>query len=166
MVIGIPIWGLGSGVNTIVSNILGQKKVADVIPATIKSAHISFAISFVICAAIFLLPKTFLGFYSKEIADMHSAVMTLYVVLGAMLLFSVGAMTMHAVMGIGDTRTLLFMEMIAITMYVVYTYMAVFIWELTLPQIWMSEFVYWTIIPVLTIAYLRAGRWKKIGLSY
>ena len=166
MVIGIPIWGLASGVNTVISNLIGQKKINDVIPATKKSVHISFAISFFICGLIFLMPKFFLGLYSQEIAEIAMAGATLNVILGVMLLFSVGAMTMHAVMGIGDTRMLLIIEFLAIVSYVLYAYLAVFVWEASLPMVWMAEFVYWSLLPIMTISYLAGQRWKNIAVKY
>ncbi|MCP4125036.1 MAG: MATE family efflux transporter [Bacteroidetes bacterium] len=166
MVIGIPIWGLASGVNTVISNILGQKNTEQVIPASIKSVHISFAVSFIICGIIFLFPDFFIGLYSKEITDLPETLPTLNVVLSAMMLFSVGAMTMHAVMGIGDTKTLLLFEAISISTYVWYAYMAVFQWELSLRGIWATEFVYWTLITLLTSIYLISGKWKKLALKY
>jgi len=166
MVIGIPIWGLASGVNTVISNILGQKNTEQVVPASIKSVHISFAVSFLICGIIFLFPEFFLGLYSKEISNLPETLPTLNVVLSAMMLFSVGAMTMHTVMGIGDTKTLLLFEAISIATYVWYAYMAVFQWELSLRGIWATEFVYWTLITLLTSIYLASGKWKELALKY
>jgi putative MATE family efflux protein len=166
MVIGIPIWGLGSAINTVVSNLLGQKRMEHVIPATTRSVHISFSISFTICLFLFLFPRFFLGMYSSEIAAMPEAIPTLYVIVGTMMLFSVGSMTMHSVMGIGDTRMLLIFESVAIICYVLYCYLAVFRWELSLPRVWMAEFVYWTLLPLMTITYLGFGPWRKVAARY
>jgi len=166
MVIAIPIWGLASGVNTVISNILGQKNTDQVIPATVKSVHISFGISFIICGIIFLFPNFFIGLYSPEITDLAATLPTLNVVLSAMMLFSIGAMSMHAVMGIGDTKTLLLFEAVAITSYVFFSYMAVFEWKFSLPGVWATEFVYWSLMTLFTITYLASGRWKKIAAKY
>ncbi|MEZ5009476.1 MAG: MATE family efflux transporter [Chitinophagales bacterium] len=160
MLIGIPLWGFASAIKTIVSNLIGQKKIEDVIPATIKSIHISFTISFLLSSILFLFPKFFLGLYTDDITIVEKAVPTLHVILLVMLSFSVGVMTMHAVMGIGDTKTLLIIEAICITSYIVYSYLAIFVWHFSLPNVWKVEFIYWILMPVLTIAYLANNKWK------
>lgn len=166
MVIGIPIWGLGSGVNTVVSNLLGQDRNGEVNLAAWRSVQISFVVSLVISGVIFLFPDFFIGLYSSEITGLPDTLPTLSVTLAAMMLFSIGSMTMHAVMGIGDTRTLLLMESTTIVLYVSYCYMAVFRWELALPLVWMAEFVYWTLMLLMTASYLRFGNWKKLAARY
>ncbi|MEZ5004142.1 MAG: MATE family efflux transporter [Chitinophagales bacterium] len=160
MLIGVPLWGFASAVKTIVSNLIGQKKIEDVIPAVKKTINISLAISVCMSGIIFLFPKFFLGMYTDDIAIVAKAIPTLHVILIVMLLFSVGVMTMHAVMGIGDTKTLLIFEIICITSYTVYAYLAIFVWHFDLPKVWLSEFVYWILLPILTIGYLALGKWK------
>lgn len=166
MLIGIPIWGLGSAVNTVISNILGQRKIDDVIPAIRKSVVISFVLGAGISFLIFLFPTFFIGLYSREIAVLPEAIPTLNIVLFTMLLFSVGSVAMHAIMGIGDTRTMLLIEVAAIIFYVIFGYSAVFVWKFALPGVWATELVYWTIMPGLAFAYLKWGNWRKIAQKY
>lgn len=160
MLIGIPIWGFASAVNTIVSNLMGQKKIEDVIPAVKKSVHISFSIAAVMCLIVYLLPNLFLGFYTDDVAMITAAVPTLNVILFVMLLFAIGAMPMHAIMGIGDTKSMLVIEIICIASYFIYAYCSIFVWQLTLHKVWFCELIYWILLPLLSISYLAAGKWK------
>jgi putative MATE family efflux protein len=161
MLIGIPIWGFASAVNTIVSNVLGQKNIGAVGPVIMKSIHISFLIAFALSAIIYIFPVFFLSMYSNDIALIERSIPTLNVVLFVMLIFSVGSMTMHGIMGIGDTKTMVAIEFICIVSYVIYAYYSIFIWKMELPMIWMVEFVYWILLGVLCSAYLASGKWKK-----
>jgi putative MATE family efflux protein len=161
MLIGIPIWGFASAVNTIVSNVLGQKNIDDVGPVILKSIHISFVIAFALSAVIYIFPTFFLSMYSNDLALIQESIPTLKVVLFVMLIFSIGSMTMHGIMGIGDTKVMLTIEFVCIVAYVAYAYYSIYIWKMELPMIWMVEFVYWVLLGVLCSSYLATGRWKK-----
>ncbi len=165
MLLGIPIWGLASAVNTVISNIIGQNKIDDVIKATIKSVHISFSINLVICAAIYFFPHFFISFWTNDAALIEQSIPTLKIILLVMMFFSVGAMTMHSIIGIGDTKAMLVMEMVCIASYSIYTYCAVFVWHLSLHQVWLAELIYWTLLPTFSITYLAFGNWKKVALK-
>jgi MATE family multidrug resistance protein len=65
-----------------------------------------------------------------------------------------------AVTGTGNTRVTLLIEFITIVFYSCYVYLVLERWHLSLIYGWISEWVYWLSIFVMSWWYIRSGRWK------
>ena len=98
--------------------------------------------------------------YTNDLDLVAKSIPTLKVILIVTLIFAIGSMSMHGIMGIGDTKTMLVIEFLCIASYIAYSYCAIYIWKLSLPMIWMTEFVYWILLTILTTSYLANGKWK------
>ncbi|HMT36370.1 MAG TPA: hypothetical protein PKC41_10965, partial [Chitinophagaceae bacterium] len=65
-----------------------------------------------------------------------------------------------SVLGIGNTRMVMYFEMIAILLYLLYSFIVIEQWRLPLAYAWASEFVYWFSLLSMCAYYLLSGRWK------
>jgi hypothetical protein len=79
----------------------------------------------------------------------------------ALLLMSIATVWLNAVTGTANTRINLGIELIAITLYSIYVYLAIRVWHVSLVWAWASEFLYWATIFLLSYFYIRSGKWKK-----
>lgn len=160
-IFGVSVWAFAHTSNAMVSNIIGQKRQEEVLLLVKKIAKLSIICTAVISLIINLVPGLFLGIFSKEPAFISEALPVLRMVSIAPLMMSVAAVCLNAVTGTANTKINLGIEIIAIIIYGLYIYLVLDVWKLSLMIAWASEFVYWTVILLLSVAYLRSGRWKN-----
>lgn len=160
-VFGIFVWAFASTSNAMVSNIIGQGKQSQVLFLVKKIAGLSLTFTATLCLVLNLLPGVFLGIFSNDAVFISESIPVLRTVSVALLLMSVGAAYLNAVTGTANTRVNLGIEIVAILIYSVYIYCVLRVWHLSLVAAWASEFIYWSIIFLLSSLYLRSGRWKN-----
>lgn len=161
MVLTIPIWGLGATTNTIVSNMMGENKIAGIIPTIKRIAKISFFSILGVIAITSIFAREMISFYSSDTSLINDALGPLYVVLGVMVVFSISIVIFNGVAGTANTKTSLIIEIIAIIIYLALAwYLAIYLKAPT-AIIWCSEFVYFFVLGFLSILYFRKGTWMK-----
>ena len=73
---------------------------------------------------------------------------------------SIANIWLNAVTGTGKTTVNLAIEIVAIMVYLLYTWYFMNINYISLAMAWSNEFVYWSVIFILSFIYLKSGRWK------
>ena len=73
---------------------------------------------------------------------------------------SIANIWLNGVTGTGKTRMNLLIEIIAITVYLVYTWYFIKVDYISLAMAWSNELVYWFSIFIISFIYLRSGKWK------
>ena len=159
--IGIAAWALGSTANTMVSNLIGQQKYGEVMMLIKRIVALSVGIAFVLGFPILLFPKQFLSMLTSDIEIVQMGADALQIVVVAIWILSVSTVLFHAVLGVGNTRMNLYMEFIAIILYLSYTYYFIEIKKNELAIAWMAEWMYWGSMLLMSMWYFKTGRWKK-----
>lgn len=160
-VAGIFSWSFAATTNTMVSNVIGQGRIDDVMPLVYRIARTSFLFSAVIVVLINLFPAMLLSFYGQDTGFINDALPVVKVVSVALMFMSVGVVWLNAVTGTGNTVINLGIEMITILLYSVYVYFILEYFDLSITWGWMSEWVYWLSMFSMAFFYLRTGRWKS-----
>lgn len=161
----IPVWGLSSGINTIASNLIGQGKQDSVLAVIRKTAILGFVITMIACVFLLLFPNQILTVGTDKpqvIADAAELVWVLVIALG---LYSVSAIYFNGLVGTGATAYALRLQIICVLVYMAYVYGIAYQIGGNLVVVWMSEFIYWTLLFILVYIYLRSGKWKSIKLD-
>jgi len=160
MVMMIPIWGFSSAVNTLVSNSLGAKHPDKVIPIIIKASKMSFLSILAVIAASLLIPRLIISIYTSDPGLISATVPTLYVILGAMMLFSVTMMMFSGVSGTANTHIAMAIELFTIAVYLVAAYLLAVVFRQRIEVVWLCEYIYFIILGSLSMLYLRTGKWR------
>lgn len=159
-ILGVCTWAFASTCNTIVSRTIGQGA-EDRVPALIrKVVQLSFITTGVICLFLFIFPGYFLSMYTNDLALIQFSIPSMRALLMGALLMSVATVFFNGVVGTGNTWVNLIIEVTCVVLYVIYCF--VFIQQLKLPLYvaWLSECVYWLSLLLISVLYLRSGRWK------
>ncbi|MEZ5044369.1 MAG: MATE family efflux transporter [Saprospiraceae bacterium] len=164
LILSIPCWGFASGVNTLVSNLIGQKKRQAVVPIIWKTAKIClgttlfFAVPFVLFPHEFLYPL--LG--GQDMSLITEARPVFYVLLLVLICFSVGGVFFNGLAGTGATYFGLKIQFWAAIGYLAYIYYIVHFTNGGLPWAWAGEIFYWLSITIITILYLFSKKWHGL----
>ena len=78
-----------------------------------------------------------------------------------MIMMSIAVIWLNDVTGTGKTKMNLLIELIAVICYLIYIYLVMVRFRLSLTIAWTNEFVYWTIIFVIAFWHIKSGRWKS-----
>ncbi len=163
--VGVVTWALASTCNSMVSNVIGQGKLDDVIPLIKKIIAVSFSISFILGIAVIAFPEPFLRLLTSDDMLVQKGIVSLRIVVLATWMLSISTICFNGVLGTGNTRINMFFEFIAIVFYIIYITIVIEKLRLPLPYAWASEFVYWLTLFILSAFYLNSGRWKRSLMS-
>ncbi len=157
---GVFTWAFASATNAMVSNIIGQG-LEDRVPELIrKIVKLSLSFSVVVAIALNCFPELFLSVYGQDAAFTHAALPVIRIVSSALVLMSFSVIWLNAVTGTGNTRVNLLIEFITIVFYCFYVYFTLERWKLSLVVGWMSEWIYWLSLFIMSFTYIRSGLWK------
>jgi len=144
-----------------VSNIIGQGRQEEVLPLLRRIAGISFLVSACVFITLNIEPKLFLSIYGQGDEFIEEGIPVIRIVSIALLLMSIGTVWLNAVTGTGNTIVNLVIESITIVLYIIYVYLTLEYWNLSIVWGWGSEWLYWTSMFGMSFLYLRSGRWKN-----
>lgn len=157
---GSFVWAMAATSSTMVSNIIGQNKQDQVFPLIKKLIRINLTVMVTVSALINLFPVLFLSIYGQSDEFVANAIPVLRVVSLALILMSVSTVFLNAVTGTGNSRVTLFIELFTIIFYLIYVYVVLDYFFLSITYGWMSEWVYWIGMFIPAFIYLRSGKWK------
>jgi putative MATE family efflux protein len=158
---GIFVWAFASTSNAMVSNIIGQGKKDKVEFLIKKIMTLSFAFTLILCLLLNLFPDIFLSVFGRDKSFTEEAIPVIRIVSIGVLCMSVATVWLNAVTGTGNTKINLYIEIVAITLYSLYIWLALRVWNLSLVWAWASELIYWVVLFTLSFLYIRSGHWKK-----
>jgi len=144
-----------------VSNIIGQERISEVVPLIKRIAKISFSISLIFFLSLNTVPEIFLSFYGQGDAFIREAIPVVRVVSIALLMMSFSTVWLNAVTGTGNTRVNLMIELVTIAIYCTYVYLVLEVFNMHITWGWGSEWVYWTSMFTMAFFYIRSGKWKN-----
>ncbi len=157
---GVFVWAFASTSNTMVGNLMGQKREDLVIKAITKITGWSFLFAVIICGLLNLFPEFFFRIFGQSETFVQKAISVVRMVSLGILFLSIANIWLNGVTGTGKTRVNLMIEIVAITLYLVHTWYFMKINYISLAVAWSNEFVYWTVIFTMAFVYLKSGKWK------
>ena len=154
-------WAFAATSSSMVSNIIGQGK-KELVPLLIgKIVRISFLFALVLVLLINLFPGILLSVFGQDEIFIQAAIPVVRVVTTAIVLMSVSVVWLNAVTGTGNSRYTFLIELVTIVLYCAYVYIVLEVFNLSIVYGWMSEWLYWISLFILSWLYIRSGRWKN-----
>ena len=161
MFVMVPIFSLADATNTFVSNLMGEKSFEKIIPLVVKTTVLGLIVNFAFFIVVSLYPEFSVGLFTSDASLIQDSMAPLVVITISMFLFTLAFLPFRAVSGTGNTITALIIESTGVAIYLVYTYYVAVIAEMELYMVWTSEFVYFGFMLVLSVAYLKWGKWRE-----
>lgn len=164
LLLSIPMWGFSSGVNTLVSNLIGQGRHQEVLAAAWKTGKFCWAVSMIMAVPILLFPgKVLYPLLGKsDMSLIGETQPVFYLLLLILSLATVGVVFMNALAGTGATWFGLKLQALTVFVYLAYIYMVTNFTALSLPWVWMAEVLYWVLMIVMVLYYLRTEHWHRM----
>jgi Na+-driven multidrug efflux pump len=106
-----------------------------------------------------IFPSAFFSMFSQGEAFTKAGIPVLRVVSIDLLVMCLSNIWLNGIIGTGKTKMSLFIEVVAITLYLCYSWLFIKIHFVSLAFAWTTEFVYWGTIFFLARLYLKKGNW-------
>jgi putative MATE family efflux protein len=164
--ITIPVWAYAAVTSSFVSNAIGAGRTEQVTAIIAKIVKISFITSLIITLCTGVLARQVLMIYTDNMELVTLSLLSVYVILIANIVFSCSCVTFNGVSGTGKTKIAMFIEIISLVFYMIALYLLVYYFPDNVASAWFSEFVYWSGLLILSLLYLKFGKWKLGGLGY
>lgn len=161
ILIMIPASALATTSNTLVSNLIGAGRKEEVVKFVNKLALIGLVLVLPFVLLTLAWPQLFANIYTDNVELIRASVPTIRIVALANVVFALSFIVFNGVSGTGNTRTAFFIEFITLFFYLAYVYYTTIIYPSSVAVVWLSEFVYWTLIGGIGYLYLLKGNWRK-----
>lgn len=166
MLLMTPVWGFSECSNSMVSNLLGQKRGGDVLPLAHKIMKFSFIGSSVLVVLCVLFKDVLLQLVSSDKLLNADAEGSFYVICLATLAFSLAMIAIACISGTGATKAVMKIELVSLFIYLIYVFLFTHIYPSSLEIVWFAEVFYWSALGLIGYAYLRTGKWQDISRTY
>lgn len=163
LILSIPCWGFSASINTLVSNMIGQRKRMAVLPIIKKTAWMNIVITLIMALPVAIWPNYILFplFGNDENSIIQLATPTLRLLTAILILFCVGSIFMNGMMALGKTMKALYLQMMATVIYLIYSYVAIVCYNVDIIYAWSSEFIYWGFILLVSYLFVRSNKWHS-----
>ncbi len=161
ILIMVPVFALGDATNTLVSNLIGSNRLKEVVPLIWKVSALGLVLNGVFFVLLNLFPEQTIGIFSPQPDFIADAIPTLRVTTFSMFMFTIGLVSFRAVTGTGNTQISLWIELLCVGFYLLY------VWFFTVHQpselyvVWLSEFVYFGLLFILSYSFMHFRDWHK-----
>ena len=156
----VPIWGFATASNTLVSFLIGEGRSDEVMKLIYKIVAICFFAVVIVVSMGATFPRLVLEIYTNKPELIVMGIPVLRVVSVGALLLSIGFILFSGVSGTGKTNVSLAIELLVLSLYLIYTYTLIEIWHVNVSMAWTAEWLYGFLLSLLSFIYLKTGRWK------
>ena len=157
---GVFIWAFASATNSLVSNVIGQNRSDLVLPLIRKIIALSSGCALIVCIGLNIAPGLYLSLYGLDEGFVQQGIPLIRLIAVAMVLMSFATVWLNAVIGTGNSRITLLIEVAAIITYCVYVYLVLEVFKAGVFWGWVSELLYWSVLLSFSYAYMRSEKWK------
>lgn len=157
----IPIWGFAGATKTYIAQYVGARKfdVLPVIQRRIQLMTVSFLV--LLFHGSLLYPKTLLHLVSHNEEQIRQSAVILRIVSGSTIIYALISVYVQTINGSGHTRITFLIECLATFSYLLAAYLLIKVFETSLPVVWLVEYVYFIVMGVAALIYLRFFNWTK-----
>jgi len=161
LILSIPCWGYSAGINTLVSNFIGNRKRQAVIPIIWKTAKMNLWNTMILAIPVALFPEFFLYplFGAEDMSLIMEAKPLMPILVLILAVFSFGSIFINGLIGTGHTKTALWIQSLFVLVYIIYSYIVIETLVLGLGWAWGVEIAYWSGIWIVSFWYLKSKKW-------
>lgn len=158
----IPMIGFSSTTKTYVSNLMAERNFVLIKTAMTRIILVNYLFVIVLIHGFILYPQFWIDLIdvnaSATVIEDASTILTF--ITGSIMIHCSAMLYQNAIAGSGDTLAAMWLEIVSIVIYLVSVYLIIFVFELNIKQVWLSEYIYFSVFLIIALWYYKSGRWK------
>ena len=157
----VPLWGFAGTTKTYVSQYLGAKKF-DKIPVIQRKIQL-LTIGFLILSfhGAILYPEKLILMINPEEIYLKKSAEILKLISCSVLLFGIVSVYFQTIHGSGNTVHSMLIEFLTVFIYSIFSFLFIKCWNFDVYWIWTVEYIYFGVMGLLSILYLRFYNWRE-----
>ncbi|WP_062175239.1 MATE family efflux transporter [Dysgonomonas macrotermitis] len=144
---------------SLVSNLIGANQADKVIPVCRRIIVLNYAIGIPLMLLAFAFSEPLLGSFTDDQVVVHTAFYPFYVMLSTFIISVPAYVYCNTVIGTGNTKTAFIFQIINMFVYLSYLFLLSRLPDIPLAMYWTSEQLYVIVLLLLSLVYLRRGKW-------
>lgn len=157
----VPILGFGATTKTYISQYIGTKN-HDALPIIMRRMQLLTVLFLLILFhGAILYPEKLIALINPAQEFIEVSASTLRFIFCSILLYGFVSIYFYSIAGSGNTRYIFIIEIIAVVIYLLFAYLFIKVLSLDIYWIWSVEYIYFGIIGILSVLYLRLFNWKN-----
>ena len=160
----IPTDSFSESVCSMVSNLIGQQKAQYITLLLRRTIILNYAIIIPVLLFTLLFPETILAIFSADTKIVIDSINSLNLVTVAVLLAVPGEAFYSALVGTGDTRVILTIQIIVTVITLLIAYISAFTLALDFEYIWLAEVFGWLVCLFLSSLWFKSGLWQRLNI--
>ncbi len=162
-IVGVFVWSFSSTCSAMVSNLIGQGREDKVLELIKRITYWGLGLCAFMCVLLNIFPEKFFQLFGQDTAFVEASIPVVRVISVGMLFMSIANVWLNGVTGTGKTKVNLKIEIIAIVLYLIYTWIFMKVHYISLAVAWSNEFIYWSSIFIMAFFYMKSNKWKTIN---
>ena len=156
----VAIMGISQTTRTIVSTLIAQNRQRELRLAIKRLMTINLIGAFILCHWMIFYPQPIAALFFESLADQAQLSLTFRIVFFAIMMASLVLILLNIIEGSGKTKAGMFIELTCISIYLVFVYLTTVYSEQPIHIIWMTDYIYFGALGLISILYLRRSNWR------
>ena len=162
----IPLMALATTTNTLVSNLIGAGNKDKVPSFMTQMIAMCLLLTLPIVAFCMAFPELISSIYTNDPALIADSSFIIRTFVCSFFPFAAGNIAIMTVIGSGNTKTAFGFDLLSMVAYTVFVYYTAIVLRTHVSVVWIAEYIYWTLISLLSILYIYKGNWRKKDLLH
>lgn len=156
----VTVMGVGYTTRTVISTLIAEKRQEELTTAMKRLILMNVGGVLILCHGLVLYPEVISQYFFKDAAGIEAMSASLRVVFVAMLIFSFSSILFNTIEGSGRTKTGMIIEFTGVIAYILLVYHLTIRSPQPIHIIWMTDYLYFGIMGVLSFLFLWKSNWK------
>lgn len=156
----VPIWGFSSTTKTYISQYLGNKSFDDIKTIHRRIQLLTVVFLFGLFHGAVFYPEFLVSLINPNEVYTEGTAELLQFISGSILIYGISSVYFQTIAGSGNTRVTFYIEAISVGIYVFAAYLFIKVFQWDIYWVWTVEYVYFIIMGLLSVGYLRLFDWK------
>ena len=160
----IPIDSFSESACSMASNLVGQRRQHDLALLIRRVIVLNYTVTFPILILSMIFPENIMAIFTTDEGMVAKSIGSLGVIALAILVAVPAEALFSTIVGTGDTRAILNIQIATTVVTLFCVYVAAFILALGLHYIWMAEVFGWLTCLLLSGWWFRSGLWNRLNI--
>lgn len=157
----VPVWGFAGTTKTYISQYIGRGKQQSLKFIQRRIQWLTLIFLFISFHGAIFYPEFLIEIINPNKVHLTESAETLRFISGSIFMYGFFSVYFQTINGSGNTKVTFLIEIMCGIFYLFYSYYLIKILNADIYWIWSNEYIYFGVMGILSIAYLRFFDWKK-----
>ncbi len=157
----VPVWGFAGTTKTYISQYIGRGKQQSLKFIQRRIQVLTLIFLFISFHGAIFYPETLIRMINPNEAHLAQSAETLRFISGSIFMYGFFSVYFQTINGSGNTRVTFLIEILCGVIYLCYSYYLIKVVNADIFWVWSNEYVYFGVLGILSILYLRYFDWKQ-----